>query len=327
MLSRPNLLRTTLLMLTLHGTAEATAADFAADRNRMVDEEIVAAGVKDPRVIEAMREHAAARVRAAQSAGQRLLRHGLADRRRADDLAAVHRGLHDRATRSPADRQGAGDRHRQRLSGGRAQPAGQGGLHDRDRRAAWAQRAARALKRLNYENVHAKVGDGYQGWPEHAPFDKIIVTCSPEKVPPKLVEQLREGGRMVIPVGERYQQTLYLLKKKDGKLNREALLPTLFVPMTGQAEEGREVLPDPANPRSATAASNSSSCARRSGCGQARGRREPPEMIPDGWHYQRQLKLIEAANAPEGKHYVTVHQRQPRSRRRRCKAWPSTAAR
>ena len=92
------------------------------------------------------------------------------------------------------------------------------------------------MKRLHYDNVHVKVGDGYQGWPEHAPFDKIIVTCSPEKVPPALVEQLKEGGRMVIPVGERYQQTLYLLKKTDGKMVSEALQPTLFVPMTGEAE-------------------------------------------------------------------------------------------
>ncbi len=101
------------------------------------------------------------------------------------------------------------------------------------------ERAAKTLKRLEYDNVHAKVGDGYHGWPEHAPFDKIIVTCSPEKVPQALVDQLKEGGRMVIPVGERYQQTLYLLKKTNGKLASESLLPTLFVPMTGAAEDKR----------------------------------------------------------------------------------------
>lgn len=110
------------------------------------------------------------------------------------------------------------------------------------------QTAARTLKRLGYVNVFTKVGDGFQGWAEHAPFDKIIVTCSPEKVPLPLAEQLREGGLMVVPVGERYQQTLYLLRKKDGKLQSEALVPTLFVPMTGAAEVARQVQPDPLRP-------------------------------------------------------------------------------
>ena len=68
------------------------------------------------------------------------------------------------------------------------------------------RRATRTLKRLGYKNVHTRVGDGYKGWPEAAPFDKIIVTCSPEKVPQPLVDQLREGGLMIVPVGERYQQ-------------------------------------------------------------------------------------------------------------------------
>ena len=110
------------------------------------------------------------------------------------------------------------------------------------------EQAARDLSRLEYTNVHVRVGDGFKGWPEQAPFDAIIVTCSPESVPQPLVDQLREGGRMVIPVGERYQQTLYLMTKQDGKLVQRALRPTLFVPMTGRAEERREVLPDPASP-------------------------------------------------------------------------------
>ncbi|HEY2841276.1 MAG TPA: protein-L-isoaspartate(D-aspartate) O-methyltransferase [Pirellulales bacterium] len=110
------------------------------------------------------------------------------------------------------------------------------------------KKAAAVLRRLKYKNVVTKIGDGYQGWAEHAPFDKIIVTCSPENVPKPLVEQLKEGGRMVIPLGERYQQTLYLYRKQDGKLVSEALRPTLFVPMTGKAEDARGVLPDPLHP-------------------------------------------------------------------------------
>lgn len=108
--------------------------------------------------------------------------------------------------------------------------------------------AEKVLKRLDYENVFVRIGDGYQGWPEHAPFDKIIVTCSPEEVPQPLQDQLAEGGLMVVPVGKRHQQTLYLLKKEKGQLVQQALRPTLFVPMTGQAEDQRKVLPDPANP-------------------------------------------------------------------------------
>jgi protein-L-isoaspartate(D-aspartate) O-methyltransferase len=80
------------------------------------------------------------------------------------------------------------------------------------------------------------VGDGYAGWPEAAPFDAILVTCAPEAVPPPLVEQLKEGGRMVIPVGGRFNQKVYYYEKKGGKLVGKAVKPTLFVPMTGQAQ-------------------------------------------------------------------------------------------
>ncbi len=105
------------------------------------------------------------------------------------------------------------------------------------------------LKNLGYENVFTKVGDGYLGWREHAPFDKIIVTCSPEKIPVPLVQQLKEGGKMIIPLGERYQQVFHLLEKKNGQLVQQKLIPTLFVPMTGVSEENRQVKPDPLNPK------------------------------------------------------------------------------
>lgn len=107
------------------------------------------------------------------------------------------------------------------------------------------RRAAETLKKLEYDNVFVRVGDGYQGWPEAAPFDKIIVTCSPEDVPQPLLDQLKEGGKLIIPVGERYQQYFVLCEKKDGKIERKELIPICFVPMTGEAEEKREVTPDP----------------------------------------------------------------------------------
>jgi protein-L-isoaspartate(D-aspartate) O-methyltransferase len=154
---------------------------------------------------------------------------------------------------------------------------------------ALGTKAARTLARLGYKNVHVKVGDGFLGWPEHAPFDKIIVTCSPEKVPRPLIDQLREGGRMVIPVGERYQQTLYLLTKKEGQLVYESLRPTLFVPMTGRAESERKVQPDAANPQVVNGSFEEDAG-------------DSPE-IP-GWYYQRQLSLVSDFKAPEGGKYA-----------------------
>ena len=100
-----------------------------------------------------------------------------------------------------------------------------------------AKTAEATLQRLGYKNVRLKVGDGYKGWQEEAPFDAIIVTCAPDKVPRPLVDQLKDGGRMVIPVGERFAQQLYLLEKKNGQLKESATLPVRFVPMQREAEK------------------------------------------------------------------------------------------
>lgn len=94
-----------------------------------------------------------------------------------------------------------------------------------------AQKAGRVFEELGYDNIHTKTGDGYMGWQEFAPFDAVIVTCSPTKVPEPLKEQLAEGGRMIIPVGESPVQNLVLLKKRKGKLRQENVLPVRFVPM------------------------------------------------------------------------------------------------
>ena len=100
-----------------------------------------------------------------------------------------------------------------------------------------AKRAEETCKRLGYTNVFIKAGDGYRGWPEKAPFDSIIVTCAPEKIPEPLIEQLKEGGRMIIPVGPIWDQSLYLLVKKGKEIQKQAVLPVRFVPMTGEIQK------------------------------------------------------------------------------------------
>ena len=100
-----------------------------------------------------------------------------------------------------------------------------------------AESAGERLAGLGYDNVHVRAGDGYFGWPEHAPFDGIMVTAAPGHVPPRLVEQLAPGGRLVMPVGESYQELVRITRGEEGT-TLERLLPVRFVPMTGRAEEG-----------------------------------------------------------------------------------------
>src|SRR2546423_1034922 len=99
-----------------------------------------------------------------------------------------------------------------------------------------AQRAAETLQALGYKNVLVKGGDGYQGGPEHAPFDAIIVTAAPDHVPQPLIDQLKEGGRMIIPVGKTFAQELYLLEKHGGAVKQTAVIPVKFVPLTRERE-------------------------------------------------------------------------------------------
>lgn len=98
-----------------------------------------------------------------------------------------------------------------------------------------AERARRTLAELGYTNVHAKAGNGYLGWPEHAPFDAILVTAAPEEVPPALVDQLAVGGRMVIPVGTTFQEMMIIEKTPQGVVERRTI-PVRFVPMTGKPQ-------------------------------------------------------------------------------------------
>jgi protein-L-isoaspartate(D-aspartate) O-methyltransferase len=101
--------------------------------------------------------------------------------------------------------------------------------------ARLADRASRLFGRLGYSNIRQRVGDAYLGWSDAAPFDRVIVTAAPSHVPPALVEQLAEGGRLVIPVGEQLQE-LHLMIKDGQRLRMRRLLPVRFVPMTGLAQ-------------------------------------------------------------------------------------------
>jgi len=102
-----------------------------------------------------------------------------------------------------------------------------------------ATSAERLLFDLGYKNIKVKAGDGYLGWPEAAPFDAIIVTCAPDHIPRPLMDQLREGGRMVIPVGELTQE-LKKIVKRGGKLETTNVIPVIFVPMTGDGVKEKE---------------------------------------------------------------------------------------
>ena len=94
-----------------------------------------------------------------------------------------------------------------------------------------ADLAKETLSRLNYSTVQIKQGNGYEGWKEFAPYDAVIVTCAPQEVPRTLVDQLAEGGRMILPVGDRFSQDLYLVRKQKEKVTEKRLISVIFVPM------------------------------------------------------------------------------------------------
>ncbi len=98
--------------------------------------------------------------------------------------------------------------------------------------------AQKILRSLNYQNLEVKIGDGYQGWKEKAPFDAIMVTAAPDHIPSPLVEQLKPGGHMIIPVGSFFQELILLKKKSNGQVEKIRSLPVRFVPMTGKAQDG-----------------------------------------------------------------------------------------
>jgi protein-L-isoaspartate(D-aspartate) O-methyltransferase len=110
-----------------------------------------------------------------------------------------------------------------------------------------AKQTIELLRARGYDTIHTRIGDGYRGWPEAAPFDAIIVTCAPDAPPPELTNQLATGGRMCIPVGGSWlgQDLIVLTRQPDGTLKRETLAPVSFVPMTGQPQPRETPGPPP----------------------------------------------------------------------------------
>lgn len=284
-----NLLNFVVLLLSPVVVQAQTESQFEQARHRMVDEVVAGAGVKDLRVLQAMRdtprhEFVAANLRK-QAYFDMALPIGFQQTISSPFIVAYMTESLDPQATDKVLEIGTGSGYQAAVLSPLVKE-----VYSIEIVEGLGRKAERTLKRLKYTNVFTKVGDGFQGWPEHAPFDKIIVTCSPEAPPQPLIDQLAEGGLMVIPAGQRYQQTLYLMRKKDGMLEREALRPTLFVPMTGTAEEHRRVKPDPANPQVANG--NFEEEVGENG------------FIP-GWYYERQAEWTTDPQAPEGEHYVT----------------------
>jgi protein-L-isoaspartate(D-aspartate) O-methyltransferase len=215
--------------------AQTQVADFPAQRERMVKEQIVMRGVVEERVLAAMRkvpreEFVPAEYRA-ESYTDRPLPIGYDQTISQPFIVAF---MTEELRPEPTDRVleiGTGSGYQAAIL---AELVAE--VYSIEIIEPLAKSAEATLQRLGYKNVHVKAGDGYKGWPEHAPFDSIIVTCAPERVPQPLIDQLKDGGRMIIPVGAKFAQELYLLEKKNGRLEQSAVLPVRFVPMAGAAE-------------------------------------------------------------------------------------------
>lgn len=227
-----------LSFLVLASCQAEEADDFSAAREEMVKEQIAARGVRDERVLKAMREvprHELVPVEVRRLAyTDRPLPIGHGQTISQPYIVAF---MTEKLAPRPTDRVlevGTGSGYQAAVL---AKLVAE--VFTIEIVEPLAARATADLRRLGFANVRVKSADGYQGWAEHAPFDAVIVTCAPDHVPQPLVDQLKEGGRMIIPVGEAGVQELVLLEKRSGKVEHRAVLPVRFVPMTGEAGKAR----------------------------------------------------------------------------------------
>jgi protein-L-isoaspartate(D-aspartate) O-methyltransferase len=218
--------------------AAASEDRFAAERARMVEEQIEAREIVDPRVLAAMRSVPRHEF---VPEGERV--HAYEDRplpigqgqtiSQPYIVAVMSELLHLRGTEKVLE-VGTGSGYQAAVLSRLAHE-----VYTIEIVPELAKRAEVDLRRLGFANVHVRAGDGYRGWPEHAHFDAIIVTAAPGHVPQPLVDQLAVGGRMVLPVGDVFQELVLVTRSEQG-VRQERLLGVRFVPMTGEAQRREE---------------------------------------------------------------------------------------
>jgi protein-L-isoaspartate(D-aspartate) O-methyltransferase len=211
-----------------------SSSEFAAERKKMVEEQLRPRGIRDERILAAMgkvpREEFVPQNMRAQAYDDKAMPLGNNSTISQPLIVAL---MTEQVRPQPNDRVleiGTGSGYQSAVLAELVKD-----VYTIEIVESLAKDASARLARLGYNNAHVKVGDGYQGWPEVAPFDAIIVTCAPDKIPPPLTQQLKDNGRMLVPVGSGMEQQLYLLEKKNGQLAQTAILPVRFVPMVGQA--------------------------------------------------------------------------------------------
>jgi protein-L-isoaspartate(D-aspartate) O-methyltransferase len=227
---------------TVNSSDAEASHDFAQARQRMVREQIRGRGVRDPRVLAAMEK-----VPRHELVPADVRDHAYEDRPLPIGLGQTISQPYVVAAMTEALALEGGERVLEIGTGSGYQAAVLaelcGEVFSIELEAELAERARADLSRLGYRNVNVRHGNGYLGWPERAPFDAIVVTAAPEEIPPRLVEQLAPGGRMVIPVGRTFQELLLVTRTEEG-IERRSLMGVRFVPMREEPEfESEPALP------------------------------------------------------------------------------------